>query len=251
MGINLNPNNACNWACIYCQVPNLARGNGPALDLAVLETELRVLLTAIVHGDFMQTQVPEGARRLNDIALSGNGEPTSSRQFAEVIDLIGRVKAEFGLDGKVKLVLISNGSLVDRIQVQSGLRRMAEQNGEMWFKIDSATAQGMRNINQTRTSPDRVFERLTIAAGLCPTWLQTCVFARDGKPPSDAEQAAYLTFVRRIASVRLPVKGVLLYGLARPSLQPGAERLSALNADWLEHFAGRIREAGLACKASA
>src|SRR5664279_4379653 len=79
VGINLNPNNACNWACIYCQVPNLARGSGPALDLALLETELRTLLTAIVHGDFMQTQVPEGARRLNDIALSGNGEPTSSR----------------------------------------------------------------------------------------------------------------------------------------------------------------------------
>ncbi|MBS0311602.1 MAG: radical SAM protein, partial [Proteobacteria bacterium] len=26
VGINLNPNNACNWACVYCQVPNLTRG---------------------------------------------------------------------------------------------------------------------------------------------------------------------------------------------------------------------------------
>jgi wyosine [tRNA(Phe)-imidazoG37] synthetase (radical SAM superfamily) len=251
VGINLNPNNACNWACIYCQVPNLARGGGPELDLAALETELRTLLAAIVHGDFMQTQVPEGARRLNDIALSGNGEPTSSRQFAKVIDLVGRMKTEFALGGKVKLVLISNGSLVDRIQVQAGLRRMAELDGELWFKVDSATAQGMRSINQTRSSPGKVFERLKIAAALCPTWLQTCVFARDGKPPSEAEQEAYLAFARRIKSAALPVKGVLLYGLARPSLQPGAERLSALSADWLEQFAGRIRQAGLACKVSA
>ena len=26
IGINLNPNNACNWACVYCQVENLTRG---------------------------------------------------------------------------------------------------------------------------------------------------------------------------------------------------------------------------------
>jgi wyosine [tRNA(Phe)-imidazoG37] synthetase (radical SAM superfamily) len=251
VGINLNPNNACNWACIYCQVPNLVRGSGPELDLGLLEAELRALLTDIVHGSFMQTQVPEGARRLNDLALSGNGEPTSSRQFPDVIDLVGRMKAEFGLMGKVKLVLISNGSLVDRSRVQAGLRTMAAMDGEVWFKVDSATAQGLHSINQTRTSPERVFERLKIVAALCPTWLQTCIFARDGQPPSAAEQGAYLDFVRRIKSAMLPVKGVLLYGLARPSLQPGAGRLSALSADWLEQFAGQIRDAGLACQVSA
>ena len=26
VGVNLNPNNACNWHCAYCQVPNLKRG---------------------------------------------------------------------------------------------------------------------------------------------------------------------------------------------------------------------------------
>jgi hypothetical protein len=128
---------------------------------------------------------------------------------------------------------------------------MAELDGELWFKVDSATSQGLRGINQTRTLPDKVFERLKIAAALCPTWLQTCMFACDGQPPSEAERGAYLAFVRRIKSATLPVKGVLLYGLARPSLQPDAERLSALSADWLEHFAGRVRKAGLACKVSA
>ena len=32
IGINLNTNNACNWACIYCQVPNLTRGTAPPVD---------------------------------------------------------------------------------------------------------------------------------------------------------------------------------------------------------------------------
>lgn len=258
VGINLNPNNACNWACVYCQVPNLTRGTAPDIDLAQLEAELRAMLDDILHGDFMRSRVPEGARRLNDIALSGNGEPTSARVFPQVIDLIGRVLADFGLVGPeghpespaVKLVLITNGSLADRPRVQAGLRTMATLNGEVWFKFDSATVAGMRAANQTRIAPEKHFERLAVAARLCPTWLQTCVFATDGAPPSEAEQAAYLDAVRRIRQEAIPVRGVLLYGLARPSMQPQAARLSALPADWLEGFAERIRAAGLPVKVS-
>jgi len=250
VGVNLNPNNACNWACVYCQVPGLQRGTAPAIDLPQLERELRTLLDAILHGDFMQTRVPEGARRLNDIALSGNGEPTSAREFAEVVDLIGRVLRDFGQLGRIKLVLITNGSLADRPHVQAGLARMAALNGEVWFKFDSATAAGMRTINQTRVSPDRQFERLATTARLCPTWLQTCVFALDGNPPSATEQAAYLDAVVRIRREAVPVQGVLLYGLARPSMQPQAPRLSALPAAWLEAYADRIRAAGLPVKVS-
>ena len=250
VGINLNPNNACNWACVYCQVPDLTRGTAPEIDLAQLEAELRAMLTHILHGDFMQTRVPEGARRLNDIALSGNGEPTSAKAFPQVIELIGRVMADFDLVGKIKLVLITNGSLADRPRVQDGLRKMAALNGEVWFKFDSATTAGMRSINQTRISPDKQFERLAMAARLCPTWLQTCVFALDGAPPSDAEQAAYLAAAARIRQQSIPVQGVLLYGLARPSMQPQASRLSALPGEWLEAFAEKIRAAGLQVKVS-
>ena len=31
VGINLNPNNACNWHCAYCQVPDLVRGAAPEI----------------------------------------------------------------------------------------------------------------------------------------------------------------------------------------------------------------------------
>jgi wyosine [tRNA(Phe)-imidazoG37] synthetase (radical SAM superfamily) len=250
VGVNLNPNNACNWACVYCQVPDLQRGTAPDINLPQLEAELRAMLTDILHGDFMQTRVPEGARRLNDIALSGNGEPTSAKAFPQVIELIGRVMADFGLVGKIKLVLITNGSRADRTRVREGLEKMAALNGEVWFKFDSATAAGMRSINQTRIAPEKQFERLAAAARLCPTWLQTCVFALDGAPPSDTEQAAYLAAIERIRALRIPAKGVLLYGLARPSMQPQASRLSALPIDWLEAFAGKIRAAGLPVKVS-
>lgn len=253
VGVNLNPNNACNWACVYCQVPDLVRGAAPPIDLAQLESELRALLTDVLHGDFMRTRVPAEARRLNDIALSGNGEPTSAREFPEVVELIGRVMADFGLLGAAddpqgktaKLVLITNGSLADRPRVQAGLARMAALGGEVWFKFDSATAAGMRAVNQTRISPEKQFERLAATARLCPTWLQTCVFATDGAPPSAHEQAAYLAAIARIRREAIPVRGVLLYGLARPSMQPQAPRLAALPAAWLDAYAEKIRAAGL------
>ncbi len=250
VGVNLNPNNACNWACVYCQVPDLQRGTAPAIDLVQLEAELRAMLGDILHGSFMQTRVPEGVRRLNDIALSGNGEPTSAREFPDVIERIGRVMADCDLAGKIKLVLITNGSQIGRPRVQVGLKNMAQLNGEVWFKFDSATVAGMRAINQTRILPEKQFERLTLAARLCPTWLQTCVFALDGVPPSEAEQAAYLSAIARIRREAIPVQGVLLYGLARPSMQPQAERLSALPTAWLDAFAEKIRAAGLSVKVS-
>lgn len=250
VGINLNPNNACNWACIYCQVPNLTRGTAPVIDLAKLETELRAMLTDIVQGDFMQTRVPEGARRLNDIALSGNGEPTSAKEFPQVVELIGKVMQDFNLVSKIKLVLITNGSLIDRPRVQEGLKKMATLNSEIWFKLDSATSQGLRRINQTRISPSKHVERLEAAARLCPTWIQTCMFALDGASPSSEEQSAYLETLRQLASKNVPIKGVLLYGLARPSMQPAAPRLSSLPAEWLERFAEAIRATGLDVKVS-
>jgi len=51
IGVNLNPDSTCNWSCAYCQVPNLKRGAGPTIDLALFETELVGLLDDLVHGD--------------------------------------------------------------------------------------------------------------------------------------------------------------------------------------------------------
>jgi wyosine [tRNA(Phe)-imidazoG37] synthetase (radical SAM superfamily) len=229
LGINLNPNNACNWRCIYCQVPNLTRGAPPAINLEQLEYELRCLLADIAQGDFMQRQVPAGMRRLNDIALSGNGEPTSAAEFPAVVEIIARLLGDFALLGQLKLVLITNGSLAHKAHVQAGLKRMAELNGEVWFKFDRATRAGMKTINDTETDPEQHYQRLRSVAGLCPTWLQTCVFRLDGKPPEASEVDAYLAMLARAKAENLPLRGVLLYGLARPSMQPEAARLAALS----------------------
>ena len=245
VGINLNPNNACNWRCIYCQVPGLTRGSAPPVDLAVLENELRGFLNELLHGNFMQSRVPEGMQRVNDIALSGNGEPTSSTEFVQVIKLIARVRSELALPATVKTVLITNGSLLYRDDVQQGLRAMAILNGEVWFKLDRASEAGMRLINDTSIRMRKVRDNLIAAIAWCPTWLQTCWFALDGKPPSRQDEDDYLEFISALLRDGYKPQGVMLYDLARPSLQAEAPRLSNLPLENLQAFAGRIGKLGL------
>ncbi len=248
IGVNLNVNNACNWRCIYCQVPQLTRGAPPPVDVAQLRRELTGFLHEVLHGDFLLSQVPPDARRLNDIAVSGNGEPTSAREFEAVIDLIGEVRRDAGVPATVKTVLITNGSLVRRVAVQAGLRKLAALNGEVWFKVDRATDAGMRKINNTRSTMVRVREHLAIAARCCPTWIQTCLFALDGKGPTEVEQQAYLALLRESLAQGVALKGVLLYGPARKSFQPEASRITPLPTQELEALASAVRALGLTVK---
>ena len=245
IGINLNPNNACNWRCIYCQVPDLTRGTAPPVDLYLLKNELSWFLHELQHGDFMQ-RVDPAARHINDIALSGNGEPTSAQEFAGVIEVIAKLKP-----ADLKLILITNGSLMQRENVQQGLSHMARLNGEVWFKLDRASAAGMALVNDTKMTMDKVRQNLVTAITCCPnTWLQTCWFALDGSAPSDEVESDYLDFLSGLIGEGIKPKGVLLYGLARPSLQQEANRLSALPDSQIEKFAARISALGIQVKVS-
>lgn len=250
VGVNLNPNNACNWRCVYCQVPGLVRGGGPDIDLELLGAELERMLRSIVHGEFLERHVPEGARRLNDVAFSGNGEPTSSPQFGPAIERTIQALGAVGSPEPIKLVLITNGSLVHRPEVQAALACLAEHHGEVWFKADSATDAGMRALNDTGVGFARTDGNLRLAAELCPTWIQTCALARDGAPPTEAERAAYLAWIDALVADGVPLRGVLLYGLARPSHQPEAAELAALPREWMEEWAERIRARGVEVRLS-
>jgi wyosine [tRNA(Phe)-imidazoG37] synthetase (radical SAM superfamily) len=202
----------------------------------------------VLHGDFLARRVPPDARRLNDIALSGNGEPTSAKEFGQVVELIGEIRAQTGVPEGVKTVLITNGSLMQRSAVSDGISKLAGLNGEVWFKLDRATDAGMRKVNNTRAGMARVRANLAAAAQRCPTWIQTCLFAIDGAGPEEMELEAYLEFLRECATQRLSLCGVLLYGLARPSWQPEAPRLASLPPERLEAFAQRIRALGFTVK---
>ena len=238
VGINLNVNNACNWRCIYCQVPNLTRGGPPAIELAQLKQELNSMMQALLHGDFMQRYVAESDRRLMDIAFSGNGEPTTCKQFGEVLDIVAEVMQQYDLiQQDVKVRLITNGSQMDKVEVQAWMKKLAQINGEVWFKIDAGNRAAFARINDIQMTPEAHIKRLKTCAALCPTLVQTCMFALDGIAPSEADIADYLALIKQVSS---EIKGVHLYSVARPSYQPEAPRLGRLDETWLNQMAERI-----------
>lgn len=239
IGINVNVNNACNWACLYCQVEGLVRGGPPPLDLDLLERELAGFLEDAVHGDFMQRQVPESARRLMDVAFSGNGEPTSAPEFAAAVERVASVLGRFGLLGKLVVRLITNGSLLHRPDVAAGVRQIGQLGGEVWFKLDRAEATAIAEINGVPLTPEKAAGNLARCAELAPTWVQTCWFALDGLAPDAAARAAYCDLLAPLAG---RLAGIHLYGLARPSMQPAAPRLTRLTAEALAAFADEIEK---------
>ena len=242
IGVNLNINNACNWQCIYCEIPNLTRGSPPPIELDVLEDELRFFLHEIIHGDYMEKNVAIEDRHLKDIAFSGNGEPTSAEEFPQVILIVKKILEEFNLLHKIKIRLITNGSLMHKESVLEGIQVLASMNGEVWFKVDAGLEESTKVINQVNIKPQQAIDRLKRCSEICPTFVQTCIFTIDNKEPNNKEIDAY---IKLIDSAKKSIKGVHLYGIARPSMQPEAYRLGRVNINVLKNIADQLHNNGI------
>ena len=244
IGINFNTNSACNWRCIYCQVPDLMRGTAPEMDFQLLEQELRSFLADVLHGDFYDRfEIPKELRVIKDIAISGNGEPTSLVGFEKAVTLIGDIATELKVLPSANFVLITNGSLMHQTKVQLGVKRLHHYKGQVWFKLDSATEEGRKLINSTGQSAQKALAGIISCAQLCRTKLQTCVLNYQGQGLIDSEKTAYLELLKQIKN-RTNISEVMLYTIARPSFQPEAVDIAKLDAQIMNEFASEIRQIG-------
>jgi wyosine [tRNA(Phe)-imidazoG37] synthetase (radical SAM superfamily) len=114
---------------------------------------------------------------------------------------------------------------------------LKEMNGEVWFKVDAATEESIKTINQVNLKPSQILERLKNSANVCPTFVQTCIFTIDGKGPSKKDIDAYVELINEVKSI---IQGVHLYGLARPSLQPQAKNLGRIDEEVLQDIAKEL-----------
>ena len=254
IGINFNTNNACNWRCVYCQVPDLTLGAAPKLDFDLLTAELSDFLQDVLHGSFYDRfQLEPEMRIIKDIAISGNGEPTSTKEFTKAITCITQTVEQANITEPFEYVLITNGSLIHKPDVQAGLRLFNQYKGQIWFKLDSATNAGRETINHSAISLQRQIQNLISSTQLCSTWVQTCVLNYADKENiglvSKTEQLAYLALIENVIQ-QGSLQGILLYSLARPSLQSEADIISSASIEQLETFSARIRELGLSIKVS-
>jgi len=187
----------------------------------------------------MQQHVPSGMRQLVDVAFSGNGEPTSSADFLAAIETVTRTLDRFSLQGKIPLRLITNGSFFHRPGVLQGVQKINRWGGEVWFKLDRASDEEIKKINGVAHSLARILKNLDTCCALAPTWIQTCWFAFDGQAPSITDRQNYCNALR---DFRQRIRGIHLYGLARPSQQNAADRLTKIAPQALDDFAAEITE---------
>lgn len=245
LGINLNVNNACNWRCVYCQVDGLVRGKPDAIELNKLEFELDQILGAMVNGDFLAHYAPKELCRLNDISISGNGEPTLSKQFKDVVEIIAKLRKKYNFTDNVKSILISNGSEIERQDIREALPILNENNGEVWFKIDRGDADEIESVNQVHLSLKSISNRLEICSKLCKTYIQTCLFKINNINPSEDEINHYIDFVIQFKD---KIAGLYLYSTARNPMLPEGQNISQVSEEFLATIAVRLTEHGVSVK---
>jgi wyosine [tRNA(Phe)-imidazoG37] synthetase (radical SAM superfamily) len=243
LGVNLNPDKVCNFDCIYCQVDRTVPGTRSDIDLNIVEREMATLLDLTLDGTLFTFPPFDSARpeqrRLNDIAFSGDGEPTTAKAFAEAVERIAHLKWQRGLED-VKLILITDSSRLQAREVVQGLDTLLANNGEIWAKLDAGTEDYYKEINRSSIPFERIVENIKITARLRPITIQTLFLSWKGQGPSATEVSSYCEILRGIQGMGGQIQGIQLYTVARATPEPEAK---PLNSKELDALADQVRAA--------
>ncbi len=243
IGINLNPDAACNFDCVYCCADRHADRPAGPVDLNVLEAELRHLVASRsqLFDEPEFRDVPPEYRRLNDIAFSGDGEPTLVHAFPPAVRLAINVRHEFGLD-EAKIIIITNGSGLARPAVAEALAVLDRHLDEIWAKLDAGTEEYFHAVNRARCTLQHVVDSILSAARVRPIVLQSLFVRIHGEPPSPAEIAAYADRVRWLIDNGGAIALVQIYTVARRTAESFVTPLTAAE---LASIADHVRPVGV------
>lgn len=240
IGVNLNPDKVCNFDCIYCQVDRRSEAETKFVELDRLLAEVDAMLTFVSSGEIYNEpefrEIPADRRRLNDIAFSGDGEPTTYRNFDEIMQRVADVKQKHQLP-QVKMVLITNASMLHKPVVERGLQILDENNGEIWAKLEAGTDEYYQLVERTKVPFRRVLDNIASAARVRPLVIQSLFMRINGVPPSPAEIVAFCERLREIVQTEGKLKVVQVYTVARP---PAESFVGPLTAAELEEIASKV-----------
>ena len=242
LGVNLNPNKICNFDCVYCEVDRISAPRRKDVDLDQLEREMATLMDLVVSGELYEVPPFDSARpelrRLNDIAFSGDGEPTMAKEFAGCVERLAKLKAAKGLHD-CKLVLITDSTLLQAPGVIKGLELLMADHGEVWAKLDGGTEAYYREINRSKVSFQKILDNILATARRWPITIQTLLLEWKGQGPSEAELDAYVERLKAVLAQGGRLQGIQLYTVARATPEPEAR---PLRARLLDQCADRIRK---------
>jgi len=236
IGVNISPDKSCNFDCIYCQVDRTTPGTTSPIDLEVLRTELEQMVQWAASGRIFDgpqfATAPPQLRRLRDIAISGDGEPTLRPEFPQVVDICAEVRRRSGLDD-LKLVLLTNGSLLHQPAVAAALRTLDANNGEIWFKLDAGSHDYFRRVARSAVPRERIVRNLVETARARPIVIQTLFMRIDGAGPSREEIDSYCGLLRWVTQSGGLIRLVQVHTIARPPAESYVKPLPDAEIDRL------------------
>ncbi|MFP3938354.1 MAG: radical SAM protein [Phycisphaerae bacterium] len=245
IGVNLNPDKRCNFGCVYCQINRRIRRELSHVELPVLRDELDLALREATGGGLWReprfAETPSELRRVNDIAFSGDGEPTCLANFDHAVKVAADVKDAHGADD-VKIVVITNATRLRDPQVRRALPVLDAHNGEIWAKLEAGTEEFFARVN--RPAGDitlaEIVENIKSVAVDRSVVIQSLFFRLSGEPPGESELDAYCERLGEIVSAGGSIKLIQVHTVARP---PAEAAVAALSNAELDAVAAKVRTA--------
>lgn len=245
VGLNFNPDQACNFDCCYCEVGRrLTQGAGgtPMLvNTQTLAAELTEVMIQLSGGGLLRQPavagLPPEMRRLAHVAISGDGEPTLCPNFAEAVESVIHLRAA-GLVPFFKMVLITNATALDRPEVRSGLRLFIRSD-EIWAKLDAGTQAYMDRINRPEVPLTKVLDNILQLSRQRPVVIQSMFVENEGSGPDRAELTEFGKRLNELKAGGAQIPLVQIYSATRPH---HSRRCRHLSLRVLSEIAGYVRQ---------
>jgi wyosine [tRNA(Phe)-imidazoG37] synthetase (radical SAM superfamily) len=167
--------------------------------------------------------LPKHLLELRQVALSGDGEPTLTPNFLEAIETVIHVRAT-SKPPPFKLVLITNGSGLDRPQVQTALKRFVASD-EVWIKLDGGSETYLERINRSSIPLDRILCNTLKLAQQRPVVIQSLFPEFKGERPNEAEIYQYANRLKELKAQGAQIQLVQIYSAMRPSVNSECRHL--------------------------
>jgi wyosine [tRNA(Phe)-imidazoG37] synthetase (radical SAM superfamily) len=202
--------------------------------LGQLEDEMKTLIELAISKELFGADMFGMAeiehQRFNDMAFSGDGEPTAAAQFTETVHVLAGLRNRFGLND-IKLLLITNATRFQDARAIEGIDTLMENNGEIWAKLDTGTEDLYGTINRSNIPYSKIIDNLVFAGRRWPLIIQTLCLDWAGSSPPPHEIQQYINKIKYLLDSGTQIKGLHLYTVARPTPVPMAKPLSSAILD--------------------
>jgi wyosine [tRNA(Phe)-imidazoG37] synthetase (radical SAM superfamily) len=246
LGVNMNPDKRCNFDCVYCEVDRVTPPKESLLDVGAMAAELHRTLSEIQQGRLRELpqyhSLSNELLELRHVALSGDGEPTLSPQFAEAVQAVVHIRALGGFPF-FKIVLLTNGTGLDRASVQDSLKRFTKSD-EIWVKLDGGTQEYLDKVCRVKdVTLGKILSNILHLARQRPVVIQSLFPAINGEEPSAEDIQQYAHRLKELKSDGAQISLVQIYSANRPMSHAECGHLPLKT---LSHIAQVVRQvAGL------